>query len=299
MKAVQFTSYGTPDVLTLTDVDTPTPGPSEIVIAVAGAGINQLDTKIRSGTMAQGAALASPSGTGFDAAGIVLETGPSVEDVHPGDLVFGIGRNTLAEQAILTQWALIPDDVDPVEAGAWGVAVETANRLLTELGIDAGTIVLSGASGGVGSALIQLARGRGLRVIGTASVKNHTYLESLGAVAVAYGGGLVERVEAVAPEGIAGALDLSGAGVIRDLIELVGDPAKVISISDFTAPKLGARVSTGAARTTNPRDGFAEARSLSGFSLHIERRYTLAEAAAAHRAAETGHTVGKLVVVPE
>jgi NADPH:quinone reductase-like Zn-dependent oxidoreductase len=298
MKAVQFTSYGTPDVLTLTDVDTPTPGPGEIVISVAGAGINQIDTKIRSGAMASGAPLASSSGTGFDAAGTVLETGAGVDDVHPGDLVFGTGRNTLAEQAILTQWALIPDGVDPVEAGAWGVAVETANRLLTELGIDTGTIVLSGASGGVGSALIQLAQGRGLRVIGTASERNHAYLESLGAVAVAYGSGLVERIKAVAPEGIAGALDLSGAGVISDLIDLVGDPAKVISISDFTAPKLGARVSTGATRTTNPRDGFAEAAALTGFTLHLERRYPLEEAAAAHQAAETGHTVGKLVVIP-
>jgi len=298
MRAVQFTTYGTPDVLTVVDVDVPRPGAGEILIAVAGAGINQIDTKIRSGAMASGAPLASPSGTGFDAAGTVLSVGPDVDGVLAGDLVFGTGRDTLAEQAVLTQWEKVPQGTDPVEAGAWGVAVETANRLLTELAVDTGTIVLSGASGGVGSALVQLARARGLTVVGTASEKNHAYLARLGAVPVVYGDGLVERVQAAAPEVIAGALDLSGAGVIGDLVALVGDPSKVISISDFTAPRLGARVSTGATRTTDPRDGFAEAAALAGFALRIERRYALEEAAAAHRAAETGHTVGKLVVIP-
>lgn len=298
MRAVQFTTYGTPDVLTVVDVDVPRPGAGEILIAVAGAGINQIDTKIRSGAMASGTPLASPSGTGFDAAGTVLSVGPDVDGVLAGDLVFGTGRDTLAEQAVLTQWEKVPQGTDPVEAGAWGVAVETANRLLTELAVDTGTIVLSGASGGVGSALVQLARARGLTVVGTASEKNHAYLARLGAVPVVYGDGLVERVQAAAPEVIAGALDLSGAGVIGDLVALVGDPSKVISISDFTAPRLGARVSTGATRTTDPRDGFAEAAALAGFALRIERRYALEEAAAAHRAAETGHTVGKLVVVP-
>ena len=298
MRAVQFTTYGTPDVLTVVDVDVPRPGAGEILIAVAGAGINQIDTKIRSGAMASGTPLASPSGTGFDAAGTVLSVGPDVDGVLAGDLVFGTGRDTLAEQAVLTQWEKVPQGTDPVEAGAWGVAVETANRLLTELAVDTGTIVLSGASGGVGSALVQLARARGLTVVGTASEKNHAYLARLGAVPVVYGDGLVERVQAAAPEMIAGALDLSGAGVIGDLVALVGDPSKVISISDFTAPRLGARVSTGATRTTDPRDGFAEAAALAGFALRIERRYALEEAAAAHRAAETGHTVGKLVVIP-
>ncbi|PZE71721.1 NADP-dependent oxidoreductase [Curtobacterium sp. MCPF17_018] len=298
MQAVQFTAYGSPDVLEVVDVGVPRPGPAEVVIDVAGAGINQLDTKIRSGAMAAGAALAAPSGTGFDAAGTVVEVGTDVTDVVPGDTVFGTGRDTLAQQAVLTRWALVPAGVDAADAGGWGVAVETANRLLTEIGLEHGTLLLSGASGGVGSALVQLARARGLQVVGTASERNHAYLEGLGAVPVTYGPGLVERVRAVAPSGIDGALDLSGAGVIRDLVALVGDPRQVISISDFTAPGLGARVSTGANRSTDPRDGFVEAAALPGFSLHVERRYRLDEARAAHTAAERGHTVGKLVVIP-
>lgn len=299
MKAVQFAAYGSADVLDVVEVEAPIPGPGEIVVQVASAGINQLDTKIRAGLMASRTALRSPLGTGVEGSGTIVEVGAGVDDVVPGDVVFGTGRGTLAERAILNQWAKLPEHVDPVEAGGWGVAVETANRLLTELGIVTGTLLLSGASGGVGSATIQLARARGLRVIGTASEKNHSYLEGLGATPLAYGAGLVERVRAVAPEGIAGALDLSGAGVIGDLVGLVGDGSKVISIADFTAPTFGARVSTGATRTTNPRDGFAEALALPGFALSIEHRYSLGDARAAHRWSEAGHTVGKLIVIPK
>lgn len=299
MRAVQFSAYGAPEVLEVVTVEAPHPGPGEIVIEVASAGINQLDTKIRCGSMAQSAELPTPLSTGVDAAGTVVEVGPGVDDVAPGEVVFGTGVGTLAERAILTQWAALREGADPVEAGGWGVAVETSHRLLTELGVQRGTILLSGASGGVGSALVQLARHRGLRVVGTASEKNHAYLEDLGATAVTYGSRLVDRVRAAAAsEGIAGALDLSGAGVIADLIALTGDPSRVISISDFTAPLLGARVSTGATRTTKPRDGFAEALTVPGFALSIERRFSLDNAAEAHHASESGHTVGKLIVIP-
>jgi NADPH:quinone reductase-like Zn-dependent oxidoreductase len=298
MRAVQYSAHGAPDVLHVVDIEAPHPGPGEIVIQVSSAGVNQLDTKIRSGSMAAAPDLQSPQGTGFDAAGTVMEIGPGVDGIAPGDVVFGTGRNTLAERAVLTEWARLPVGIDPVAAGGWGVAVETSHRLLTELGVTQGVILLSGASGGVGSALIQLARARGLRVIGTASERNHAYLEQLGATPVTYGPGLVDRVRAIVPDGVDGALDLSGAGVIADLVTLSGDASKVISISDFTAPQHGARVSTGATRTTNPRDGFAEALAVPDFALHVEHRFTLAQAADAHRAAEGGHTVGKLLVLP-
>jgi NADPH:quinone reductase-like Zn-dependent oxidoreductase len=146
--------------------------------------------------------------------------------------------------------------------------------------------------------VIQLALGRGLKVIGTASERNHDYLSSLGAIPLAYGPGLAARVANAAPEGIDGALDISGAGVINDLITIVGNAAMVISIADFTAPRHGARISSGATRTTNPRDAFAEAIALPHFTLNIEHKYPLEDISAAHQHIERGHTVGKLIVTP-
>ena len=298
MKAIQFISYGGPEVLSSVETESPVPGPGEVLIQVASAGINQLDAKIRSGSMAATKPLSFPSGTGFDAAGTVLAVGDGVVDVAPGDTVFGIGKNTVAEQALLNQWAQVPQGIDPTDAGGWGVAVETAGRLLTELNLTEGTILISGASGGVGSALIQLALGRGLKVIGTASERNHDYLSSLGAIPMAYGPGLATRVAKVAPEGIDGALDISGAGVISDLVTIVGNAARVISISDFTAPRHGARISSSATRTTNPRDAFAEATALLHFILNIEHKYPIEDISAAHKHIELGHTIGKIIVIP-
>ena len=74
MKAVQFNSFGGPEVLDIVDIDAPHPGPGEVVVQVASAGINQLDTKIRSGVMQMGPA-SFPMGTGLDAAGTVIDIG--------------------------------------------------------------------------------------------------------------------------------------------------------------------------------------------------------------------------------
>ena len=96
-----------------------------------------------------------------------------------------------------------------------------------------------------GIAAIQLAVARGATVIGTASERNHDFLRSLGAIPVTYGEGLADRVRAVAPQGIDLALDTAGRGAVADLITLTAVPADVVSIADFDAPKLGARVTDG------------------------------------------------------
>lgn len=158
-------------------------------------------------------------------------------------------------------------------------------------------MLISGASGGVGTAAVQIARDRGITVVGTASAANQDYLRGLGALPTTYGDGLVDRVRALAPDGVDAALDLSGAGVIADCIELTGDPAKVVSIADFTAPQLGAQVSYA------PGDIPAALRAAAALyvegCLHIpvETTFALADAAAAQAHNEAGHAAGRTVVV--
>ncbi len=144
--------------------------------------------------------------------------------------------------------------------------------------------------------MLQIARRRGITVVGTGSARNHDYLRSLGAVPTTYGPGLVDRVRALAPNGIDAALDLAGSGVIPELIELTGDPAKVVSIADFSAPQFGAQVS---AVPENAAGALAEVARLYGdgaFRIPVERTFPLAAASAAHAASADGHVVGKLVV---
>lgn len=143
--------------------------------------------------------------------------------------------------------------------------------------------------------MLQIARHRGIRVIGTAGAANQDYLRGLGALATTYGEGWVERVRRLGH--VDAALDLAGSGVIRELVELTGDPQKVISIADLAAPEFGVRFSGVAGSVP---EALAEAVGLISrgkLRIPVEKSYTLAEAVAAHIDSQTGHTRGRRVLV--
>lgn len=296
MKKVSFAEFGGPDVLQLIDADEPHAGPGQIRIAVRAAGVNPVDWRIREGQILAAHPIALPSGVGLDASGVVDEVGAGVEGVQVGDRVFGEGASTYAELAVLSAWARMPETLTFEEAAGYPSVVETALRIIGEVGVQPGqTLLVSGASGGVGSAVLQIARDRGITVIGTAGAANQDYLRSLGALATTYGPGWVERVRQLGQ--VDAALDLAGSGVIRELVELTGDPQRVVSIADLEAPDLGVRFS-GAAGSVP--DALAEAvRLITRGKLHIpvEKSYALTEAAAAHRDSQAGHARGRRVIV--
>ncbi|WP_194910884.1 NADP-dependent oxidoreductase [Catenulispora rubra] len=296
MKKVSFAEFGGPDVLHLTDAEEPHAGPGQVRIAVRAAGVNPVDWRVREGQKLAAHPLKLPSGVGLDAAGIVDEIGAGVEGVEVGDSVFGEGSETYAEFAVLGAWARIPEGLSFEEAAGYPSVVETALRIVGQVGVRPGeTLLVSGAAGGVGSAVLQVARDRGIAVIGTAGEANQDYLRSLGAVATTYGPGWVERVRGLGR--VDAALDLAGSGVIGDLVELTGDPQKVVSIADLGAPQFGVRFS-GAAGSVP--DALVEAVAMiERGTLHIpvETSYTLADAAQAHIDSQAGHTRGRRVIV--
>ncbi|MFE0101826.1 NADP-dependent oxidoreductase [Streptomyces sp. NPDC059009] len=296
MKRVSFAEFGGPDVLHLTDAEEPHAGPGRIRVAVRAAGVNPVDWRIREGQFQKVRPVELPAGVGQDAAGVVDEVGAGVDGVEVGDLVFGRGESTYAESAVLSAWARIPEGLTFEEAAGYPSVVETALRIIGEAGVEPGqTLLVSGASGGVGSAVLQIARDRGISVIGTAGAANQDYVRSLGALATTYGEGWGERVRRLGR--VDAALDLAGSGVIRELVELTGDPRKVVSIADLGAPEFGARFS---GVTGDVSGALAEAVDLiARGKLHIpvEKSYALAEAAAAHVDSRAGHARGRRVVV--
>lgn len=298
MKAVQFSEYGGPEVLQVVEVAKPQAGPGQVRIAVRAAGVNPSDWKDRSGDARDATPVALPSGVGFEAAGVVDEIGVGVTTVTVGDAVFGYGLNTVAEYALLTHWAPKPAMMPFEVAGGLPVNVETAWRCLDLLAMKAGeTLLVSGAAGGIGSALVQLARVREIIVIGTASALNHAYLRELGAIPTTYGPGLTERVHQLAPAGIDAAVDLAGSGIIPELIALVGDPARVVSAADLTAPEYGAKFCFGPPK--NPEHVFAEVARLyveGRFKLRIAQVFPLEQTAQAQTLSAEGHVAGKLVI---
>ncbi|MEU1877886.1 NADP-dependent oxidoreductase [Streptosporangium sp. NPDC020072] len=296
MRKVSFAVFGGPDVLRLVDAEEPHAGPGKIRVAVRAAGVNPVDWRIREGQFQKARPIELPAGVGLDASGVVDEVGAGVEGVKVGDHVFGEGSSTYAEFAVLSAWAPMPKGLTFEEAAGYPSVVETALRVIDQVGVRPGqTLLVSGASGGVGSAVLQIARDRGITVIGTAGAANQDYLRGLGAVPTTYGEGWVERVRRLGH--VDAALDLAGSGVIRELVELTGDPQKVISIADLGAPEFGVRFSGVAGSVP---DALAEAADLiSRGKLHIpvEKSYTLAEAAAAHTDSQAGHTRGRRVIV--
>ncbi|MEW1658707.1 NADP-dependent oxidoreductase [Streptomyces sp. NPDC093707] len=296
MKKVSHAEFGGPDVLHLADAEEPHAGPGQIRIAVRAAGVNPVDWRIREGQFQKTRPVELPAGVGQDAAGVVDEIGAGVEGVEVGDRVLGRGSSTYAEFAVLAAWVPVPEGLSFEEAAGYPSVVETALRIMRQAGVQPGqTLLVSGASGGVGSAVLQIARDRGITVIGTAGAANQDYLRGLGALATTYGEGWVERVRRLGR--VDAALDLAGSGVIRELVELTGDPQRVVSIADLGAPEFGARYS---GVTGNVPQALAEAVDLlARGKLHIpvEKAYPLAEAAAAHIDSRAGHTRGRRVIV--
>jgi NADPH:quinone reductase-like Zn-dependent oxidoreductase len=298
MKAVRFSDYGGPEVLRLVEIEAPHAGPGEVRIAVRVAGVNPSDWKRRAGLYRDFDPVEFPAGVGVEASGIVDEIGPGVAGVSIGDAVFGFGDGTMAEHAVLTHWALKPAGVSFEVAGGLPVIFDTATRALDEVGVLSGeTLLVSGAAGGIGTAVVQLARLRGITVIGTASPPKQDYLRNLGAIPTTYGPGLNDRVKALAPDGVDAALDIAGSGVIPELIDIVGDPRRVLSVADFSAEQHGAKFSHGPPK--DPAWVLAVAAELCAeglFRLAVDRTFPLDRVAEAQAVSAGGHVTGKLVI---
>lgn len=298
MKAIQFYEYGDVETMHLVNIPSPAIGPTEILIRVRASGVNPSDWKRRQGVYQAYEKLTFPAGVGVEASGVVEAVGENLSNSLIGKSVFGFGRNTAAELAILSHWAELPPNVSFELAACTPVVFETASRSLAYLAMQADeTLFVSGASGGVGSAVVQLALAHGVNVVGSCSHKNSDYLRALGAMPVIYGDGLNIRIRRVTEKTIDAVLHVAGVGIIPELIELVGDPYKVVSVSDFGAIKYGARFCKGPPE--NPSltlSALAEMLACHKLKMPIEKKYPLADIAKAHQLSEKGHVTGKIIL---
>ncbi|MBL1090778.1 MULTISPECIES: NADP-dependent oxidoreductase [Streptomyces] len=298
-RAITFSEYGPPEVLQLSEVAAPEPGPGQVRIRVRAASVNPLDIKIRSGLMARTVPARFPVLLGLDAAGVVDAVGEGA-DAAVGDEVLGA-----AVGGSYGEYALLDRPVAKPEALSWEVAASlvtvgrTALRVLEQLGVQAGqTLLIHGAGGSVGTVAVQLAVARGVTVVGTAGEHDIERITALGATAVPYGDGWVERVKAVAPRGVDFVFDASGAGVLADSVALTGESAHVITIADMSAAQHGVRFSAG---TTDDGQFLRELVQLAAtgkLDIPVWRGYPLDQAATAHADVEARRNQGKVVLLP-
>lgn len=306
--------YGGPEQLALVEVDDVEPGPGEVRVDVRAAGVNPFDAKRYSGAFGRNPG-ALPMRLGAEVAGVVTAVGPdAVGPVGPlavGDEVIGYRVDGgYASALTVPASALVPKPAGVSFAEGAGVMLAGAtavHALAVVAAAEGDTLLVHAASGGVGLLLVQLARLRGVRVIGTASPARHDLLRSLGADPVAYGPGLSDRVRALAPDGITAAIDAAGTDEAVDTsLELVADRSRIATLAAFGRAGAAGIKALGAGPGADPGTSIRDAarpelaRLLGTGELRVlvAAELPLAEAAQAHRMILDGHAPGKLVLVP-
>lgn len=311
-RAIVYTEIGSPDVLHLTEIPDPLPAAGEVVVRIEAAGVNPIDAKLRGGKRPS-PPITEPRTVGFDGAGVIEAVGDGVEGYVVGDRVAirdTVGTYASALAVPAAHLALLPDAVTAAEGAGIGIPAGTAYQALKSLGVTAGDVLLVHAgSGAVGQAAVQFAVAWGATVIATASPARHVQLRELGAIPVAYGDGLLDRVREAAPSDVTVVLD--GAGTeeaIETSLALVADRDRIATIvRGPDAASFGIRAFSGGApqpltaqETAWRAEALAKTIELlaSGdFVIELGPELPLAEAARAHELVES-HVPGKIVLVP-
>jgi NADPH:quinone reductase len=303
--------FGGPEVLRNIEVDVADPGPGQVTIDVRAAGINPADAKhIAPGQDPK----LLPLSVGYEVAGVVTAFGPDTELASGGGAVgdeviaFMVdGGYTTAITVPASYVFAKPTTLSFPEAANLLLVGTTAADLLHTSGAKEGeTVLLHGAAGAVGMSVLQQARLLGVRVVGTARKANFEFVQLYGGAPVEYGPGLLDRVRAFAPEGIAAGLDTVGSDEAGDVsLALVADRNRVVTIADARRAKADGYVFVG---SSNPASGpfRNQARSQilklaqdGDLVVPIAETFKFADAPAALAALTSPHPPGKLALVHE
>jgi len=320
MKAIRVREFGPPEVMRMEEVPDPAPGPGQVLVRIRAAGVNPVETYIRSGAYARRPAL--PYTPGNDAAGIVEAVGGGVDGVAPGDRVYTSETLTgaYAELALCDPSRVhpLPASVSYAQGAAIGVPCATAWRALFQraCALPGETVLVHGASGGVGIAAVQIARAAGLRVFGTA--------------------GTAGGIDLVLREGAHGVFDHRSAEHMEEAMAATGGRGFDVILEmlananlarDLKALAMGGRVVVIGSRGTveiDPRDTMGRDASIVGMSLFntpaadmvaihaalgaglengtlrpvIGREFPLSSAAESHGAVMSPGAGGKIVLLP-
>lgn len=303
MRAMTYDTYGGPEVLRLTDLPLPKVGPGEVLVRVRAAAVNPVDWKLMKGGLDALMDVRFPVVPGWDVAGVVERVGIDVPEYAVGDEVFGYARKDYVHGGTMAQYVTLavrhlarkPAGLSWPEAAAAPLAGLTAYQVLTRLGLRRGeTVLVHNASGGVGSAAVQIAHGLGARVLGSCSAASAARVRALGAEPVAYGAGLAEAVRALAPGGVDVVADFVG-GVLDVTRAVLKDGGRHGSIADPGAIAAGGQwiwVRPDAADLATLATMLTEGR----LRMEVAETFPLEQLAEAYRRSMTGHVHGKIAI---
>lgn len=292
MRAVQVTRFGGPEVLAVAEVEKPEPISTEVLVRVLAAGVNPVDCKTRRGEGVARWVGPPPFVVGWDVCGIVEKLGYGVTRFGVGDLVYGMPWFPRAARAYSEyvaapsrQFARAPEGITAIEAAALPLAALTAWQCLVDAAeLEPGqTVVVHGASGGVGHVAVQIAEAKRARIVASRHRGDRDALEARGADV---------------------ALDLVGGADTEKLLDVLREGGILLAVADGASERVRAEASRRGIRVAEPLvepDGH-DLDEISGLvasgrlKVNVEEVFALEHAARAHEALERGGRKGKLVL---
>jgi NADPH:quinone reductase-like Zn-dependent oxidoreductase len=309
VRAMATNRYGSNEVLRLADLADPLVGPDSVLIRPKAVGVNPVDWKIVRGYLDRAFPSHFPLVPCWDVAGVVEAVGPAVIAFAPGQEVMAYNRQDHIQSGTLAELVSVPERCVAAKPGALGwleaaalpLAGLTAFQCIHEaLALVAGeTVLIHGASGGVGSFAVQLGVRAGARVIGTASPGNHDYLRSLGAEPVEYGQRMPALVGALAPDGVDAVVDLVGGAALDASPRLLRSGGRLVGVTDAR------RVRELGGRYVFVRPDRAQLNELGelavqgALTVKVSATFPFGRAVEAFDLVESGHTRGKVVIQVE
>ena len=308
MRAAAFDQGGGPEVLTIHQMPVPTPGPGEVLIAVRASAVAVWELGFREHPNPR---MRFPAVLGGDGSGTIVSMGPDVHGFKVGDAVYGTGYGFYAEyvKARADRIAHIPKGITPVEASVLAISGMSALQGIDDvLQLKRGqTIIIHGASGGVGTLAIQLAKLRGAKVLATATSDDGLALATkLGADAVVNGrtGDIAAAAKQFAPNGVDAVLGLAGGEGLEHCIDALrhdgqGEVAYLFGIDPLPRPRGSARMMTlyNFVAGSHELERLNKAVEQGKMQVPVGGEFSLADAAEAHKRLAAGHVLGKIALL--
>ncbi|GHA80628.1 NADP-dependent oxidoreductase [Pontibacter akesuensis] len=312
MKAAVYDAFGGAAKVQVKTLDVPELQEGEVLVRIKAAAVNPVDSAVREGYLKDFLPYEFPVIPGWDVAGVVEERGFSARRFAVGDEVYAYARRPLVKYGTYAEYIVLPEsylsrkpqNLSFEETAGIPLVGLTAYQSLFDAGkLQQGqSVLILGASGGVGTIAIQLAKEKGATVIGVASEKNHSYMKELGADhTITYKDTHIgDSVKEVLPEGVDLIFDCASGETLEQALSALKPSGKLVSILnqgqdlDKSIDFAYVFVEPNSSQLDRLRE-LAEAGKL---KVHVSETYKLQETAEAMRQIETKHTTGKIVIVP-
>lgn len=312
MRAALYEEFGGPEKVSIKTVEVPEPKEGEVLVRIQAAGVNPVDAAVREGYLKDYLPTSFPVVPGWDMAGVIEERGYSARRFNVGDEVYAYARRPVVQHGTFAEYIAIPESYIALrpknlsweEASGIPLVGLTAYQSLFDAGhLQANqTVLILGASGGVGSLAIQLAKAKGATAIGVASSKNHSFMKELGAdETIDYQGTDVgEAVKNILPDGVDLIFDCASGETLQQSLKALKPSGKLVSIlhhGEGLDPELNFTYVFVEPNTTQ-LGHLRELADAGKLKVHVSKTFALDEAAEALKQIQSSHTTGKIVVVP-